>query len=473
MNAWRDELKKWGKREFERREMERLGFWPPSANPNLGAQLRPLSEEMREVAEKSRPLRLRVAAIEAEITSAGDMEAHLSEVRRARIERVKIARAARRERLQLEKTARAAKDRSWRAAQLPHLGRGVSARLDFSLDSDAVKLALHDLPIFHAPGDLAAWLEITVGQLAWLCYHREVAPIDHYSHFAILKKSGGSRAISAPRPHLKAAQTRILRGLLDLVPTHAAAAAFRPALHIGHNAEWHSHRDTGGPEVVLRVDLKDFFPSIRFVRVAGVFASLGYNRGIATLLALLCTESPRVAATLDGEKSFVALGERFVPQGAPSSPALTNLLCRRLDARLTGLAAHGGFTYSRYADDLVFSSAQKNADVHALCGGVKWILGEENLVVNIEKMAIARRGARQSVTGLVINGGSGPRPSRRDLRRFRAVLHEIEVQGAASVSEKMGQSAEAYARGYLSFVAMVSPEHAAKFQIAHPWLRSG
>jgi len=257
---------------------------------------------------------------------------------------------------------------------------------------------------------------------------------------------------------------------LNRVPVHEAAAAFLPGKHIGDNAARHAHAGAGGPAVVLRVDLKDFFPSITFARIAGVFASLGYNGGISTLLALICTEPPRVEATFDGHKSFVALGERFVPQGAPTSPALTNLLCRRLDARLGGLAAYAGFIYTRYADDLVFSSAQNEARVVSLQRGVLKVLESEGLVVNPDKVAILRRGARQSVTGLVVNNGDGPRVSRRDLKRFRAVLHDIETNGAQAVSEKMGQSAQSYARGYLSFIHMISPEIAAKLREKHVWL---
>ena len=476
MSNWRDDIKQLGKREFERREMERLGFWPPVGSDlpqsveEMRAKLAPINDELRGVAETSRPLRLRLTEVERELSSASDIEAKLSEVRRARIERVKAARVERKERRAKEREERLTRDKTWRQNQLPHLGRGVSRRLQFDVPSDRQKLASLNLPLWDEPKDLAAFLDISIGQLAWLCYHREVAPLDHYSHFLIPKRSGGSRAISAPRAYLKAAQHAILHNLLIHIPVHEAAAAFLPQTHIGHNAARHSHEDEGGPDVVLRVDLKDFFPSITFNRIAGVFASLGYNRGISTLLALICTESPRVEATFDGQKSHVALGERFVPQGAPTSPALTNLLCRRLDSRLSGMAAHFGFVYTRYADDLVFSSAQNEARVISLQRGVLMVLESEQFVVNPDKIAVMRRGARQSVTGLVVNGSEGPRVSRRDLKRFRAVLHDIETNGAEAVTAKMGKSSLSYARGYLAFIHMVSPDVATKLRAKHSWL---
>ena len=479
MSNWRDDIKQLGKREFERREMERLGFWPPAGSDlpqsveEMRAKLAPINNQLREVAESARPLRLRLGEVERELSSASDIETKIAEVRRARIERVKAARIERKERRAKERDERLTLDKTWRQEQLPHLGHGVSRRLRFDLPSDSAKLGQLDLPVWNEPKDLAAFLEISLGQLAWLCYHREVAPLDHYSHFSIPKRSGGSRAISAPRPYLKAAQAKILQSVLNKTEVHAAAAAFLPAKHIGDNAAQHAHSEQGGPSVVLRVDLKDFFPSITFNRIAGVFTSLGYNRGISTLLALICTESPRVEAIFDGQKSHVALGERFVPQGAPTSPALTNLLCRRLDSRLSGMAAHFGFVYTRYADDLVFSSSQKEARVISLQRGVLLVLESEQFIVNPDKIAVMRRGARQSVTGLVVNGTQGPRVSRRDLKRFRAVLHDIEQNGAEQVSEKMGKSALSYARGYLAFVHMVSPGVAAKLRAKHEWLRNG
>lgn len=479
MSNWRDSIKQLGKREFERREMERLGFWPP-ANSDLPqsveemrARLAPINNELRGVAENARPLRLRLSEVERELSSASDIETKIAEVRRARIERVKAARIERKERRAKEREERLAQDKQWRHEQLPHLGRGVSSRLRFDLPSDTKKLGQLNLPVWNEAKDLAAFLGISLGQLAWLCYHREVAPTDHYSHFSIPKRSGGTRAISAPRPYLKAAQHAILHNLLIHIPVHQNAAAFLPRKHIGDNAAQHAHTEAGGPNVVLRVDLKDFFPSITFNRIAGVFASLGYNQGISTLLALICTESPRVEATFDGQKSHVALGERFVPQGAPTSPALTNLLCRRLDARLSGMAAHFGFVYTRYADDLVFSSSQNEAQVILLQRGVLKVLDSEGFIVNPDKIAVMRRGARQSVTGLVVNGTQGARISRRDLKRFRAVLHDIEQNGAEVVSDKMGKSALSYARGYLAFVHMVSPDVAAKLRAKHEWLSSG
>ena len=189
---------------------------------------------------------------------------------------------------------------------------------------------------------------------------------------------------------------------------------------------------------------------------------------MASLLALLCTEAPRVAVTLDGQKRHVAIGERQLPQGACTSPAITNIMCRRLDARLAGLSARYGFTYTRYADDLVFSHPDKEATAGQLFTRLRQIVEAEGYVLNDKKTRVMRPHHRQTVTGVVVN--DVPRVSRHDLRKFRAFLHHCETEGLQTMSERLGKNAALYASGYLSFVHMVSPEQAAKIQQQHPWL---
>jgi hypothetical protein len=288
----------------------------------------------------------------------------------------------------------------------------------------------------------------------------------------VRKKSGSLRQLASPKPALRAAQDWILNSVLAHVEVHPAAAAFRPALHIGHNAARHAHAPTG-PAFVIRLDLQEFFPSVTFARVKRGFVSLGYNDGVSSIFALLCTEAPRVGLALDGKTHYVALSQRSVPQGAPTSPALTNFLCRRLDARLTGMAAHFGFVYSRYADDLVFSSADENANAPAMQSGALKVVDDSGFAANESKTAILRAHRRQSVTGLVVNevnGDASPRLSRRDLRNFRAFLHQLHLRGREAMSEQIGKDALAYAQGYLSFIHMVNAAQEAKIRRDFPWL---
>jgi retron-type reverse transcriptase len=476
---WRVRLKEMGRRAFELAEMERLGFWPPSAE--VAARSAAAQAELKEIQNQLRPLQKQVRALEKEIAAAGDIEKILAEIRAARIERVKRERAARKIRQVQEREEKIARDKAWREKTLPHLGVEVSKGLNFN-NGNGGKLQKIGLPLLHSAEELAGALKISTSKLAWLTFHRSAATIDHYHHFQIPKKSGGARDISAPKKDLKAAQNWINENLLSRALVHDAAAAFLPQKNIADNAARHA-----APGVLLRIDLQDFFPSITFRRVKKIFGSLGYNEGVSSLLALLCTEAPRVAMTLDERKYFVALNERFLPQGASTSPALTNILCRDLDARLAGAARKLGWEYSRYADDLVFSSKQKNADARAMLDFASQIISDEKFRINENKTAIMRAHQRQSVTGLVVNApienvfdmnrvsGSTPtvapaRVSRRDLKCFRAFLHHYETRGREAMTEQLGQDALSYARGYWAFIHMIDPQRAAKIRAEHSWL---
>lgn len=462
---WRTRIKELGRRAFELEEMERLGFWPP--DDATRERTENIRRELREVQEALAPLRQQQRALEKTIGQSSDMESLLAEVRARRIERVKAERAARKIRRAEERKIKAEADQKWRAQTLPHLGREVSRGLKYE-GGDNQRLQVLALPLLQSAQDVADALEITTARLAWLTYHRGASAVDHYVHFSIPKKSGGTRSISSPKAQLRAAQSWLLENVLQPIPIHDAAVAFRSGINIADNARRHA-----GRAIIVRIDLKDFFPSITFGRVKNAFVGLGYNEGVASLFALLCTEAPRVALRVDGHVHHVALSERFLPQGACTSPTLTNVLCRHLDARLTGAAQKLGFTYSRYADDLVFSSDDEQANIVGLQNLAKLIIEQEKLQINSEKTAIMRPHRRQSVTGLVVNAAQNApeaRVSRRDLRRFRAFLHRYETLGREALSDEIGQDALSYARGYLSFIHMTNAAQAAKIRDAHRWL---
>ncbi len=463
---WKQLLSSLGREEFQLREMERLGFWPPT--PEIAAQTAEARESLRALEEQIAPLRARELELKNEIAKVDNIPALLAEIRTRRIERVKAERAARKIRRAQEAIERAEKDKTWRAQTLPHLGREVSRGLKYE-GGDDDKLRVLDLPFLHTAQEIAQSLEIEIGQLAWLTYHRGASSVDHYNHFTIPKKSGGTRNISSPKKKLRHAQSWLLENILSKVPVHDAAMAFRSGKNIAHNAQIHV-----GANVILRIDFKDFFPSITLKRVKWMFESLGFNEGVATIFALISTEAPRVALTLDGQKHYVAVTSRFLPQGACTSPAITNILCRVLDNRLAGASAKLGFVYTRYADDLVFSSKSEKHDARAMRDLATKIIGEEKFEINDEKTAILRAKTRQTVTGLVVNAQNSPdgkpRISRRDIRKFRAFLHQYELRGREAMTEKIGQDSLSYARGYLSFIHMVSAEQEAQIKAKHSWL---
>jgi hypothetical protein len=457
---WRQRVREIGMEGVIREEMTRLGFWPPNEEVarHAATALATLQVQYGELAQ----LREELGRVEKDLGDAENVTRMLAEIRKRRIERVRAQREVRRAERAAQEEEHRRQDREWRRRTLPFLGRGVSGGLTYA-GGDAARVEGLGLPRLETASDVAAAIGIPEAELAWLTYHRGAACIDHYHRFTIPKRSGGLRVISSPKKRLRKAQSWLLQAVLSPIEVHPAAMAFRPGRSIRENAAAH-----GGKAVVIRMDLKDFFPSITFRRVKGVFESFGYNEGVSTLMALLATEPPRVTAMLDGQRRFVSLGQRRLPQGACTSPALTNVLCRKLDRRLTGAAGALGFTYTRYADDLTFSHPERAAPVGALFDLARGILTDEGFILNEEKTAVMRPQHRQAVTGLVVNGE--PRVSRKDLRKFRAFLHHCETEGLEAVSQRLRRNAQAYAAGYLAFIHMVSPEQEAQIRKAYPWL---
>jgi hypothetical protein len=356
------------------------------------------------------------------------------------------------ERRALRKAAWAA----YRASHIVHLGDGIhfcDADTDdrWDLPEPDARLAENELPRLDGPQDLADALGLTVPEVRWLAYHRDVAKTLHYVRFTIPKRSGGERAIWAPMPKLKAAQRWILQNIVEPLPVHGAAHGFLPGRSILTNARPHV-----GSRLIVNVDLQDFFPTVTWRRVRGVFRKAGYREQVATLLALICTEAPREVVPYRGETRFVALGPRCLPQGAPTSPALTNTLCLRLDRRLSGHARKLGYTYTRYADDLTFSlpaTVKGNPRTGQLLGGVKAIVAAEGFRVNADKTAVRRTGGRQQVTGLVVNGTGVPRVPRPVKRQLRAALHNLAQGRPLPEGESLARLA-----GWAAFVQMSEPE---------------
>ncbi len=422
-------------------EMQRLGFWPANGGkPTLEESLiRREAELMQALSGLGRELR--------------QMQDPVAAIKAMRKERMAKARLRREETKQKRALARFERAQSWHQRQqneLLYLGAGVSAGLSDAL-SDQDKLARSALPRLNTAQELAAAMGITLPELRFLAFERRVSRISHYRRFALPKKTGGERIISAPMPRLKRAQYWILDNVLANAPLHAAAHGFRKGHSIVSNALPHV-----GKAVVINLDLKNFFPSIAMPRIKGVFAEFGYGEQVATVMALVCTESPTEEVSVDGERFFVAHGIRALPQGAPSSPALTNILCRRLDARLQGCAAKLGFTYTRYADDLTFSgdeSARKLAG--KLLWRVKQIIAAEGFTPHPDKQHVMRSAQRQSVTGVVVN--QKPSIERETLRRFRATLFQVEKDGPAGKQWNGNTNVIDALEGYAQFIKMVDP----------------
>jgi hypothetical protein len=348
---------------------------------------------------------------------------------------------------------------AYRATHVVFLGESIYWRDEATKDKWDVahaeeRAAENELPALDSPQQLAEALGLTIPQLRWLAFHRDAATRIHYYRFTIPKRDGGERPIWAPMARLKQAQRWILRHIVERLPIHGAAHGFVAARSILTNAQVHTNS-----AIVVRIDLKDFFPTVTLRRVRGVFRKAGYREQIATLLALLCTEAPREVVEHEGKNFYVALGPRCLPQGAPTSPGITNTLCLRLDQRLTGLAKKLGWRYTRYADDLTFSLPADHAGppkLGGLMGGVQRIVDAEGFTIHPDKSVVARTGSRQKVTGLVVNGDLGPRVPRKLRRQLRAALHNRQ-QG------REPREPDAALIGQAAFVYMTDPKLGSKF----------
>jgi hypothetical protein len=324
-----------------------------------------------------------------------------------------------------------------------------------SLDTDAAQLDRYHLPVWRSEAEVAAAVQLDLKALRHLSLHSTRDRVLHYVTFAIPKRRGGERLIMAPKNRLKAVQRALNAMLVSKLPVSAYAHGFRSGRSVRSNAQPHV-----GKQVVLRLDLKDFFPAIHFGRVRGLLVSLGYSYPVATTLGALMTEAPRQPVRVGERTLYPPVGSRSCPQGAPTSPGLSNAVVMKLDHRLAGLARKHGFDYTRYADDLTFSGNDPAA-AHALRLAATRVVREEGFEVNAEKTLLMRAGGRQQVTGVTVNRVLGL--SRRERRTLRAALHRAAQQRAAG---KADAGLVARLRGKLAYVLMLNPQHAARLRSA-------
>ena len=316
------------------------------------------------------------------------------------------------------------------------------------LTSDQEQLQRYGLPVWETELDLAQALGIDLGTLRHHSIHRVRETSPHYVTFAVPKRRGGHRLIHAPKRRLKAIQRKLHELLVSRLPVAEAAHGFRSGRSVATNAACHV-----GKDVLIKLDLKDCFPTIHYGRVRGLLIALGYAYPVATILAVLMTEAPRQPVDLGDKVVHVPVGPRVCVQGAPTSPGICNAVLQRLDRRLAGLARRHEFTYTRYADDLTFSGNDA-AKIKLLITVSARIIRDEGFEINREKTRVLRKGQCQHVTGVVVNQEAGL--SRRERRRLRAAIHHMSLSPEPPVPSKRQQLA-----GKLAYLHMLNPTQAA------------
>jgi RNA-directed DNA polymerase len=339
------------------------------------------------------------------------------------------------------------------------------------------------VPELATAKDLADFLGIEVSLLERLADRKGLSrfaadePLRNYRYRWFPKRGGGSRLLEVPKSRLRMLQRRVLHGILDLIPPHELAQGFSPGRNLLGFVKPHC-----GRELLLRLDLESFFSSVTSARVFGVFRSAGYPEGVARSLTAICTHrtpehvvkaAPAEVARTAEERWRVLkrLAAPHLPQGAPTSPALANLVAYGMDVRLKAAAANIGAVYTRYADDLAFSfdshGARRASRFHILAAGIAM---DEGFSVQFRKTRFARRGAAQRLAGLVIN--EHPNVPRREFDRLKAMLHRAVHHGPGALSGLRRGDPRAQLLGHIGWVQQANPARVSKLQALFariPW----
>jgi RNA-directed DNA polymerase len=294
------------------------------------------------------------------------------------------------------------------------LDSGIMKTQHNKLTASAVELS-ENFSQLRSPKDIARLLEYK--NYNFLKYILFIAPErKRYSEKYIPKMQGGQRKLLIPSCELKSVQHRLLQVLEVIYQPKSSVRGFTFGECIVSNAKDHVRK-----KYVLNIDLKDFFPSIHFGRVRGMFMKYPYslNDKVATVLAQICSL------------------KKELPQGAPTSPIISNMICAKLDSQLINFSRKYGFYYTRYADDLTFSTSKKKFppqlaykdESHCVKIGEELnnIIKENWFEINVKKIRLQNQYCHQEVTGLTVN--EKVNVNRKRIRQVRAMLHAWNKYG--------------------------------------------
>lgn len=376
--------------------------------------------------------------------------------------------------------------RTWHSQR--YITEGRLAGVSESILNNAVATAEHTLrrpkpgPPILTLGHLGHLAGVEVGILKAYVSRKDEDP---YREFSIRKRPIPGqpprfRTIAVPEPTLLTVQSWIATEVLSHAPCHSASTAFAPGSRLAQAAARHC-----GAVWMVKIDLRDFFESLTEIDAHRVFLERGYQPLVAFELARLCTRLrdkhrndiavlPKRRTPKFRHSSLSTLYPRellgVLPQGAPTSPMLANLAVRDLDSTLTDIASSFGLRYSRYADDLTFSTKQKSfgrSRAHDLIGRVYEVVSARGLSPNHSKTTIVSPGARKVVLGLLVDRDV-PRLTRDFRSRLRKHLHHIgdPRQGPAQHAARRGfvtvEGLRQHLLGLTAFASQIDPVFGAK-----------
>lgn len=446
-NNYRQAVSTMGKKEFTLLKMQEYGFWPKNLPTPYERQDNETEEEyskrqkilekynkiinqIDELYKENEEINKKLKSLKKEYDNTWDYETirkHIAqEIMKESIKR----RKERKEQRELEKKAKSDEWKKFKSENIVYIGKGYSEALHLK-DTDEEKLLKLNLPIIKDDKELACFLNIDYKKLRLLTYHKDVVKYDNYIRYSIPKKKGGVRKIASPKKILKTCQRTILDEILSKIEVSDCAHGFIKEKSVVSGAI--SHKKNLNIELLINMDLEDFFPTITFERVRGMFQSFGYSGYVSSLLAMICTYCERMKMMIKGEVLYIKTSDRILPQGSPASPMITNIICKRLDARLNGLSSKYDFSYSRYADDISFSfssdnlvlSNQNEINIGKVLGIASKIIKEEGFNINYNKTKFLRKNNRQSITGIVVNNDEIGVP-KKWIKNFRATIHNAK-----------------------------------------------
>lgn len=285
-----------------------------------------------------------------------------------------------------------------------------------------------NLPLIVSPEHLSMLIGLDYRYMCAMAY----SPENFYRHFTIKKASGKDRKIDEPLPDLKFVQHWILANILQNCPVSKYAKAFVKGRTLKHNARFHRAQS-----VVVTMDIRDFFPSIRLYDVFSIYRGMGYWDNVAWFLANLCCL------------------KKVLPQGAPTSPYLSNLRLLKLDEAIEAYISTEGIRYTRYADDMTFSG---NLDPHQVILTVSRLIYAQGFQINVQKTRVAYQNARQEVTGIVVNDHM--QVSKEQRKHIRQQMYYITKFGLDSHLAHIGETRQNYLShlmGQINFALFVNP----------------
>ena len=286
----------------------------------------------------------------------------------------------------------------------------------------------HDAPVIYNTTHLST----LVGYNKKYLKKASLYPKYFYRDFEITKKNGSKRPISEPLPSLKEIQIWIVRNILYKIPVSPFAKAYKPNSGLIENLKFHKKQPK-----VFTLDLENFFPSISIKSIEKVFLELGYSRMISKLLANLCTR------------------DKTLPQGAPTSPSLSNLIFKDADILISDFCKERKIRYTRYADDLSFSG---DFDEKELLEKVTKIVENLDLHINSAKTKLMTPNMRQTVTGIVVN--EKPQVAFHKRNELRQAMHYIKKFGIDEHREYKEIDQKNYLEhllGKVNFVLQINP----------------